>query len=130
MILLDTHIWYWWVDQPSKLSATQTNRLRVNEPLGLGVSVFSCWEMALLIARGRVRVTSTLNVWMRRALAYPGICLLPLTPEIALEANQLPGIFHRDPADQILVATARILGISMLTADAKILAYPDVAILV
>ena len=64
-----------------------------------------------------------------RALSSPGIQFVELTPEIAIEANQLPGTFHRDPADQILVATARIMNIAILTADAKIIAYPHVSLL-
>jgi PIN domain nuclease of toxin-antitoxin system len=129
MILLDTHIWYWWVDQPQNLSAAQTKYLKDNEPLGLGVSVISCWEIAKLVSLGRVTIGHPIDVWMRRSLAYPGIQLIGLTPDIVIEANQLPGKFHRDPADQMLVATARVLGISMLTADAKILAYPHAKVL-
>ena len=126
MILLDTHIWYWWVDQPQNLSAAQTKHLQDNESLGLGVSVISCWEIAKLISLGRLTLGHPVDVWTRRALAYPGIQLIGLTPDIAIEANQLPGKSHRDPVDQILVATGRVLGISMLTADSKILAYPHV----
>ncbi len=130
MILLDTHIWYWWVEQPQKLSASQTKHLQTNEPLGLGVSIISCWEIAKLVSLGRLTLGHSVDVWMRRSLAYPGIQLIGLTTDIVIEANQLPGTFHKDPADQLLVATARILGISILTADAKILAYSHVHVLV
>lgn len=129
MILLDTHIWYWWVDQPRKLSATHHKHLQDNEPLGLGVSIISCWEIAKLVSRGRLTIGQPIDVWMRRSLAYPGIQLVGFTPDIAIEASQLPGTFHRDPADQILVASARILAIPFLTAAAKILAYPHVTLL-
>ena len=130
MILLDTHIWYWWVDNLRKLSATQQKHLVDNESTGLGVSVISCWEIAKASSLGRISLKFDVSVWIRQALAYPGIQLLDLTPGIAIESCQLPGVFHRDPADQLLVATARIIGISMLTADAKILAYPHVSLLV
>lgn len=129
MILLDTHIWYWWVDQPGKLSAAQRKHLQDNEPFGLGVSVISCWEIAKLVSMGRLKLGQSISDWMRLSLAYPGVQLIGFTPDIAIEANHLPGSFHRDPADQILVASARILGVSLLTADAKILAYPHVTLL-
>jgi PIN domain nuclease of toxin-antitoxin system len=64
--------------------------------------------------------------WIEQALAYPGVRLLYLTPRIAVESSHLPGTFHRDPADQIIVATARIRGCPLLTADARILRYPHV----
>jgi PIN domain nuclease of toxin-antitoxin system len=130
MILLDTHIWYRWVDEQAKLTPKQLRHLQDNEPTGLGVSIISCWEIAKLVSLGRLTPGRALPDWMTMALTFRGCQLLHLTPEIAIEANQLPGTFHRDPADQILVATARILGISMLTADAKILAYPHVNLLV
>ena len=130
MILLDTHIWHWWVDDPQKMTPARTKHLKDNEALGLGVSVISCWEIAKVVSLGRKTLTVDIATWMRRALAYPGIQLVNVTPEIAIEANQLPGTFHRDPADQLIVATARVMGIPLLTADAKILAYPHVNLLV
>jgi len=63
---------------------------------------------------------------MEQAVAYPGMQLLELTPQIAIESTKLPGSFHRDPADQIIVATARVYDISLLTADSRILQYPHV----
>lgn len=67
-----------------------------------------------------------LNEWMENALAYPGIHLLELTPKIAIESTELPVGFHRDPADQMIVATARLHNLTLLTADEKILNYPHV----
>jgi len=67
--------------------------------------------------------------WVRDALAYPGVQLLPLTPDIAIESTRLPDPFHKDPADRILVATARVLNLSVLTEDRKILAYAHVTCL-
>ncbi|XXS03098.1 type II toxin-antitoxin system VapC family toxin [Sorangium sp. So ce426] len=82
--------------------------------------------MAKLVERGRLALPCDIDAWLRAALAYPGVLLLPLTPSIAAESTRLPGEFHSDPADQILVATARIHGCPLLTADAKIRAYPHV----
>jgi PIN domain nuclease of toxin-antitoxin system len=67
-----------------------------------------------------------LEEWMEQALAYPGVQLIELTPRIAIESTKLPGSFHRDPADQIIVATARVYDIPLLTADSRIVQYPHV----
>jgi PIN domain nuclease of toxin-antitoxin system len=126
VILLDTHIWVWWVDGSSQLKATHREHLEANESTGLCVSVISCWEVAKLVELNRLEFRCPVDEWIRKALAYPGIRLLYLTPRIAIESTQLPGTFHRDPADQIIVATSRLRGFSLLTADTKILQYEHV----
>jgi PIN domain nuclease of toxin-antitoxin system len=126
VILLDTHIWFWWVRSDPSLSASQLRHIQNNQTAGLGVSVFSVWELAMLEQAGRVNVFRPLEDWVRDALAYPDVRLLDLTPEIAIASTRPPAPFHKDPADRILVATARVLNIPILTADAKILAYPHV----
>ncbi len=126
MILLDTHIWIWWVHGDESLSARLAKRLEQDESLGLGVSVISCWEVAKLVEYGRLELPCAVPEWFEQALNYPGVRLLELTPEIAFESTRLPGDFHRDPADQIIVATARVHNISLATADTKILAYNHV----
>jgi PIN domain nuclease of toxin-antitoxin system len=90
------------------------------------VSVISCWEVAKLVERNRLVLRCPVGEWIEQALAYPGIRLLYLTPRIATQSTQLPAPFHRDPADQIIVATARIRGCPLLTADKRILGYPHV----
>jgi PIN domain nuclease of toxin-antitoxin system len=126
MILLDTHIWVWWVHGDSQLSKAHDEQIRAHEPDGLGVSVISCWEIAKLVEHERLVLPRSTEDWMDQALAYPGIQLVGLTPRIAVESTQLPGAFHRDPADQIIVATARVLDCSLVTADERILNYPHV----
>ncbi len=126
MILLDTHIWVWWVDGSSELAPAQRKQIEAHEGTGLAVSVISCWEVAKLVERNRLELRRSVADWIGQALAYPGVRLLYLTPRIAVESCQLPGTFHRDPADQIIVATARIRGCPLLTADARILQYPHV----
>ena len=81
---------------------------------------------ALLAAANKITLPLPVEDWVRDALAYPGVRLLGLTPEIAIASTRLPGSFHKDPADRILVATTRSLAIPSLTADAKILHYPHV----
>jgi PIN domain nuclease of toxin-antitoxin system len=126
MIVLDTHIWVWWVNGATQLTERHLQWLHENEAAGLGVSAFSCWEVAKLVEKGRIALSLPVFDWIEAALRYPGIRLLELTPAIAVESTQLPGAFHNDPADQIIVATARFHDCPLLTADARILAYPHV----
>ena len=126
MIVLDTHIWVWWIHGASELTDQQKKLIQENEEPGLGVSMISCWEVAKLIEYNRLILPCPIADWFEQALAYPGIQLLNLTPGIAIESTQLPGRFHRDPADQIIVATARTYDCPLLTSDNKILNYPYV----
>src|SRR3712207_3747168 len=126
LTVLDTHIWVWWVLDTARLSAGHRRGVSQGGGDGLGVSIISCWEIALLEARGRLSLPVALETWLTTALAYPGVRLLPLTPRIALEATHLPGDFHRDPADQIIVATARVYDCPLITVDQRIVDYPHV----
>ncbi|HJX15764.1 MAG TPA: type II toxin-antitoxin system VapC family toxin [Candidatus Deferrimicrobiaceae bacterium] len=124
VLLLDTHVWLWVVGgvEPLKRSVLST----VEEAARGGrirVSAISVWEVAMLEAKGRIRLTKDCLAWVQEALAAPGTSLVPLSPEIAVESSRLPGTFHGDPADRILVATARLLGGTLLTRDDRILAY-------
>ncbi len=126
MILLDTHAWVWWVHDDEQLTANQLDAIQTNETDTIGVSAISCWEIAKLVERGRLELPVPLEKWFEQALSYPGIRILELTPEIAIESTRLPGEFHRDPADQIIVATARVHDCPLVTADERILDYPSV----
>jgi PIN domain nuclease of toxin-antitoxin system len=126
MIVLDTHIWVWWVHTPERLTEAQSQAIAANEDDVIGVSVISCWEIAKLVELERLKLPSALKEWFEQALGYPGLRLLELTPAIAVESTQLPGEFHRDPADQLIVATARVYGCPLVTADDKILKYAHV----
>lgn len=123
MIVLDTHIWVWWTHGDERLTKTQAEIIAANEEGIIGVSAISCWEIAKLVEYKRLELPCPLIEWFEQALSYPGIHLLELTPEIALESTQLPGEFHRDPADQIIVATARIHCCLLVTSDSKLLKY-------
>ena len=126
MILLDTHMWVWWVNGAAQLSEEHIDYIRGHELIGIGVSVISCWEVAKLVQNGRLALNLPVEAWARQAMAYPGITLLDLTPEIAVESCQIPGDFHRDPADQIIVATTRAWDCTLVTVDSKILHYSHV----
>jgi PIN domain nuclease of toxin-antitoxin system len=97
-----------------------------SENSGIGICTISLWEVAKLVEIGRLVLPVALNQWFVDALNYPGVTLLHLSPEVATESTRLPGDFHRDPADQIIVATARIHGCSLVTADQRIRDYPHV----
>jgi PIN domain nuclease of toxin-antitoxin system len=126
MIILDTHIWVWWVHGDARLPGHDRTYVEGHETQGLGVRVISCWEVAKLVERSRLTLPCPVAEWLDQALVYPGIRLLELTPRIIVESTQLPGMFHRDPADQLIVATARIYHCPLVTVDTKILEYPHV----
>jgi PIN domain nuclease of toxin-antitoxin system len=126
MIVLYTHIWDWWVHGDTALTTNQVALLQQYEPQGLGVCAISCWEIAKLVEYNRIVLPSPVDEWIGMALLYPGIRFLNLTPQIAIESTQLPAGLHKDPADQIIVATARIHNCPLLTADTQILDYEHV----
>ena len=128
MIILDTHIWVWWVHDDARLPEPCREYIRVNESTGLGISIISCWEVAKLVERGRLTLPRAVTEWLDLALAYPGVQLLDLTPRIVVESTQLPDVFHRDPADQLIVATARVYDVPLVTLDGKIRDYPHVQV--
>lgn len=125
MILLDTHIWVWWVQNDSRLTKQQRQWLQDYESDSLGVSIISCWEVAKLVEKKRLILPLAIDKWLEVALAYPGVQLLNLSLPIVIDSTQL-GSFHSDPFDQMIVATARFYNCPLLTADAKILNYLDV----
>lgn len=126
MIVLDTHIWVWWVHGDAALPASTRTLLDASERTGIAVSAISCWEVAKLVERGRLTLPCPVFDWLKQALAYPGVRLVELSPRICVESTQLPGQFHRDPADQMIIATARVLDAPLATVDGKILQYPHV----
>jgi PIN domain nuclease of toxin-antitoxin system len=126
VIVLGTHIWVWWVHGDEQLTRAQAEAITANERDIVGVSAISCWEIAKLVEYERLELPCSLTEWFEQALSYPGLQLLALTAEIAIESTQLPGEFHRDPADQIIVATARVCGCPLVTSDTKLLQYPHV----
>ena len=129
MILIDTHIWVWWVHDETRLTKAQIEVIKANEDDVVGVSAISLWEIAKLVERKRLILPCSIREWFEQALSYPGVRILELTPEIAIESTQLPGEFHQDPADQIIVSTARVHDCALVTSDDKILHYPHVGII-
>lgn len=125
LFLLDTHAWIWLnTGDTRKLGKKAAQRMTRAAGRGaLRLSVISVWELGLLHARGNIRFSTTLDEWVRAALATPGLTVTELTPEVALDASRLPGDLHPDPTDRILVSTARHLDATLVTRDDRLLRY-------
>ena len=123
--LLDTHIWVWYVEGDDRRIPRRVRN--VVEPAAERgeaiVSAISVWEVGLLDALGRLQLSAEIRAWTARALRLPGIRFKGLTPSVAIESTRLPGDVHRDPADRILIATARVLAATLVTCDERILDY-------
>ena len=123
-LLLDTHVLIWMVEADPRLSEAMKNRLRQgSRESRLVVSAITPWEIALLVAKNRLKLRSDIQAWIDEALALPGIRLEPLSPSIAVASTRLPWEMHGDPADRILAATARHLGATLITADEQLLQF-------
>jgi PIN domain nuclease of toxin-antitoxin system len=122
--LLDTHALIWALDSPERLPARVSEVLRDPANLPLGAAAITPWEIAMLSARGRLRLGQPVETWLTAALRPEIVSLVPLSPAIAVESCRLPGQFHADPADRLIVATARLHGLTLITADEAIRAYP------
>jgi PIN domain nuclease of toxin-antitoxin system len=125
LLLLDTHCWIWaQLGLIQQMSRAALQSIKDAEREGnLRISVISIWELAMLEKRGRVALSMNVRMWVEQALSKPGIAVAPLTPEIAIESVHLPGEMHGDPADRMLVATARVLGARLVTKDAQLIRY-------
>jgi PIN domain nuclease of toxin-antitoxin system len=123
LIVLDTHAWIWWTGSPGRLSARA--RAAVEAADALGVSAISVWELATLVAKKRLELDRDVLAWARQALALPRVSLLPLTPEIAVASCTLPAAFPGDPADRIIVATARESAAAVVSRDARFRELPE-----
>jgi PIN domain nuclease of toxin-antitoxin system len=126
MIMLDTQVCVWWTTDSARLTDGHRRVIEEAERDGIAASVFSVWEVAMLSTKGRVELNGTLQDWFDRVTSIPTLHLLPATPQILLDSTRLPGAFHPDPADRIIVATARAYATNLLTTDRKILAYEHV----
>ena len=120
--LLDTHILIWWVNGSSRLSPAQQEVVAsASAESPLLVSDISLWEVATLHSLGRIKLAIPLRAWLDKAVAPPLVRRYGISPAIAAELATFPDSFQRDPADRILVATARVLGATLLTKDRRII---------
>lgn len=123
-ILLDTHAWVW-ASLDDRMSLSPRAIKAIKESKRKWISAISCWELAKLAERKRIGFSIPVLNWIRRSINEQEISVADLSPEIAVESTQLRG-FHKDPADQIIVATSRVLGMPLLTSDRRILDFRDV----
>jgi PIN domain nuclease of toxin-antitoxin system len=124
VILLDTHAWVWLASAPQNLSVDA--RIAMESADSFGVSAISPWEVAMLAKKGRIRVDIDVRTWVQAALALPKVALVPLSPETAILAVELRNGVNRDPADCIIVATAISEGLSLISKDRRVRAFPGV----
>lgn len=124
-VLLDTHVWIWLHDGNPRLEKSRCLEAIENarDNGGVRVSIISLWEIGMLVAKNRLKLRNDVGDWAEAGLEKPGMRLEPMSAGVAIKCTRLPGEFHPDPADQILVATARELDIPIITADPRILAY-------
>ena len=121
-LLLDTHVLLWWLGEGRGLSEAQADALNRAEARGevLGLSAITLWEIAKLIERGRIRLHVAVDDLLLNLETHRRLQILPLSARVALESTRLGSRFHADPADQLIVATARVHGLRLLTADQRI----------
>jgi PIN domain nuclease of toxin-antitoxin system len=124
VIVLDTATWIWRASDPKRLSSRA--RRAIDQAENALVSAISVWEVAMLVAKRRILLDRPVERWVDIALALPGIRLAPLEPAIAVRSTKLPGEFHPDPADRMIVATALEHGAPIITPDDRIRSYPHV----
>ena len=127
MIVLDTHIWLWWISNPEYLSTSARKSLdQAISEKGIIISSISTWEIALLVEKGRLELSIEIRDWIRKTEDLPFVRFMPIDNTIALRSVNLPDSFHSDPADRIITATAMTMGLPLVTKDDKIINYHHV----
>lgn len=128
MIILDTHILVWWLTGNQELSDKAKSAIESELKDGglILVSSITTWELAMLVSKGRLSLSMDIDTWIQIASEIEQIEFLPLDNKVAIESTRLPGEFHKDPADRMLVALSRTLSVPLVTADLKILSYKHV----
>jgi PIN domain nuclease of toxin-antitoxin system len=123
--LLDTHYWLWYQMANAERIAPEARDQLIQMQLEreLYLSATSVWEVARLVADGHIELPDTVDQFLEQALLDGGLILVPLTPKVLIESTRLPGNLHRDPADRMLVATARENGLTLVTRDKELLRY-------
>ena len=127
MIVLDTHTLVWWVTGDATLSNKARKVIEREQSGGeIIISAISAWEISMLVAHGRLVLSMDVSSWLATVAEIASVRFFPVDVEIASKSVELPGAFHKDPADRMIVATARKLSVPLITKDDKILSYPHV----
>jgi PIN domain nuclease of toxin-antitoxin system len=127
VIVLDTHALVWWVSGDATLS--RKARKTIEKEMGDGeilISAISAWEIAMLVEREKLVLSMEVERWMNTVSEIDAVRIVPMDVEILVKSVNLPGEFHKDPADRMIVATARKFSVPLVTKDDKIRAYPHV----
>ena len=124
--LLDTNVWIWMVENHQRLPHKIISTLLEPDNYPLHISAISAWEVANKVEIGKLTLSIPIREWLLQATRKPFVEIIPLSVDIALESTMLPGKFHKDPADQIIVASARHCNMTLLTTDQLILSYQHV----
>ncbi len=125
MILLDTHAWLWLCVEPRRLSAAAAAAIRrAVSGGGLAIASITLWEVAMMLARGRVTAQGTPEAWLTALIDRSGVSIKAITPAVAALATHLPVDFPGDPADRLIASTARADGIALVSRDARLRASP------
>jgi PIN domain nuclease of toxin-antitoxin system len=125
--LLDTHAWVWWVTEDKRLSTAARRAIERSQNKGdLSLSLISIWEVAKKVEKAQLVLDRPVDQWLELAVARSGLHLVELTRPILIESCRLPLPFHGDPADQIIVATARDRDAAIVTKDERIRTYAHV----
>lgn len=123
-LLLDTHVLVWLAEGDARLPVPVQRAIEQAADEGqVWVSAITPWEIGMLVAKGRLVLARDVQAWVDEVLALPGLRLAPLLPAIAVASTRLPGEMQGDPADRLIVATARHLGAALVTADRVLLLY-------
>jgi PIN domain nuclease of toxin-antitoxin system len=122
MIVLDTHAWIGWVNESEQLSKKAAEA--IHSASTLGICAISCWEIAMLVVKNRLRLNQEVMGWIDLALKRPKTRLLTLEPKIRVTSTQLPGDFHGDPADRFIAASYLIHKATLITKDKQISDWP------
>jgi len=128
MIVLDTHTLVWWANgDDAQLSPDARKAIKAHTGEGdIAISSISAWEIAMLVERGRLALSMSVSQWLETIGKIAQIRFIPIDNRIAIASTQLPGEFHKDPADRMIVATSRGLSAPLITADQRIRDYPHV----
>lgn len=125
MIVLDTHILVWWVSNPENLSERAKTLIEKESKLGnILVSSISIWEIYMLVKKKRLKLSMDVDAWIGKIESLPFLQFIPVDNAIAAKSVMLPEPLHKDPADRIIIATARVHGANLVTSDRRILSYP------
>ena len=122
-VLLDTCAAIWLMNGDPLRPASREALAAAQVANEVNVSPITAWEIAMLVARGRLALTRAPTAWFAALLALPGVALAPMPPDVLMASATLPGPPLRDPADRIIAATARAYGHSIITRDAVLIAY-------